>query len=98
MQCLGQYAVCHVSNAMCHDISAISGPGGHVAISSPCWPTTCWPCSGPLVPLVGHFKWPLMLSANRCLLLAKVRMINDLTLTVFNTGTLNGFKGVVNRG
>ena len=33
----------------------------------------------------------------RCFLQAETRVWNDLTYTVFNTGTLDGFKGSVNR-
>ena len=33
----------------------------------------------------------------RCFLPAQVRMRNDLPYTVFDTGTLDGFKGAVNR-
>ena len=33
----------------------------------------------------------------RCFLPAKVRVWNDLSYTVFDTGTLDGFKGAVDR-
>ena len=42
-------------------------------------------------------SYPLEFEVSRCFPPAQTRVWNDLPYTVFNTGTLDGFKGAVNR-
>ena len=44
-----------------------------------------------------NFKYISLIFTIRCVLPTQVRMWNDLPFTVFKTGTLDGFKGAVNR-